>query len=338
MNIMRKLLSQGSTAGDSPGQESGGPSSPTRSGSTSTGAGKELLGLSHLKRLLSDYHNPPHPLSESEKEEKLYAMLPLFCKTFASCPSGTVTEKFGSDCKPFTKAVSRLLVVEVRRRAGLQSTEEAANKIASFLEVSQGNDQNALLISTPFNLLKVNETSEETSNGWMLLSGLNILGAEANPEILDIMTTTAVPSTLVKCLYLFFDLTPVPEDAEKSDAEFTPKERRILLQKMCIQVRVKFFFHLLCLHRLFWFQVMLHLCSHIPAVEELALKDDLTLLFSAVTSTCPKHNIVWRKTASDILLRISRTSLSQPVISYLHSKKEKEPTLSKLVGHTVISF
>ena len=34
-------------------------------------------------------------------------------------------------------------------------------------------------------------------------------------------------------------------------------------------------------------------CSYVPAVEELARKDDLTLLFLAVTSTCPGHNVAW---------------------------------------------
>ncbi len=115
------------------------------------------------------------------------------------------------------------------------------------------------------------------------------------------MTTASVPSTLVKCVYLFFDLPPLDEDQAKSDVEFTRKERRILLQKLIIQI-------------------LLRLCSHVPAVEELARKDDLTLLFSAVTSVCPRHNLMWRKTAADILLTISRSSLSQPVVSYLHSE------------------
>lgn len=53
------------------------------------------------------------------------------------------------------------------------------------------------------------------------------------------MSEVSVPSTLVKCLYLFFDL---PEIAEKeanfkdSSSDFTPKERRILLQKIFVQV------------------------------------------------------------------------------------------------------
>ena len=67
---------------------------------------------------------------------------------------------------------------------------------------------------------------------------------------------------------------------------------------------------------------MLRLCGHKSAVEELARKDDLTLLFSAISSVCPKHNVIWRKTSGDVLLTISRYSLSQPVISYLHNKEQ----------------
>ena len=66
--------------------------------------------------------------------------------------------------------------------------------------------------------------------------------------------------------------------------------------------------------------MLLRLCAHVPAVEELARKDDLTLLFSAISSVCPAHNTMWRKTSSDVLLTVSRHSLSQPVISYLHNK------------------
>ena len=87
------------------------------------------------------------------------------------------------------------------------------------------------------------------------------------------MTSSAVPSTLVKCLYLFFDLPKVDETPEQNEAEFSAKERRILLQKMFIQLLIR-------------------LCGFVPAVEELARKDDLTLLFSAVTSPVPEHNLV----------------------------------------------
>ena len=127
-----------------------------------------------------------------------------------------------------------------------------------------------------------------------------------------VMTVASLPSTLVKCLYLFFDLPKLDSeegigeeerDKEASEAgNYSSKEKRVLLQKIFLQVLIR-------------------LCTYQPAVEELARKDDLTLLFSAITSDCPSHNMMWRKTSADILLTISRHSLSQPVISYLHGKK-----------------
>lgn len=58
------------------------------------------------------------------------------------------------------------------------------------------------------------------------------------------MTAASLPSTLVKCLYLFFDLpeyespstdvTTLQADNESTD--FSASERRILLQKVFVQV------------------------------------------------------------------------------------------------------
>lgn len=64
-------------------------------------------------------------------------------------------EKF-RDILAFCQQVSRLMVSEIRRRASNQSTEAASCAIVKFLEI---------------------ENSEESSNGWMLLSTLNLLAA-----------------------------------------------------------------------------------------------------------------------------------------------------------------
>ena len=80
------------------------------------------------------------------------------------------------------------------------------------------------------------ESSEETSNGWMLLSAINLLSL-GPMSLIDCMTAASLPSTLVKCLYLFFDLPPlVQEDRLEAGCQFTPRERRVLLQKVVAQV------------------------------------------------------------------------------------------------------
>lgn len=53
------------------------------------------------------------------------------------------------------------------------------------------------------------------------------------------MTNSSVPSTLVKCLYLFFDLPEIsvpPSDTKLKHGEIPPHERRSMLQKIFAQV------------------------------------------------------------------------------------------------------
>lgn len=67
-------------------------------------------------------------------------------------------------------------------------------------------------------------------------------------------------------------------------------------------------------------QVLVRLCSHASPAEELARKDDLKLLFSAITSWCSQYNVMWRKSAAEVLMTLSRHGLSQPVVNYIHSE------------------
>lgn len=94
-------------------------------------------------------------------------------------------------------------------------TEAASCAIVKFLEI---------------------ESSEANSNGWTLLSTINLLSV-GDQALIDCMTAASLPSTLVKCLYLFFDLPNLPEDETVLEGcEFTMTERRILLQKIFVQV------------------------------------------------------------------------------------------------------
>ena len=38
------------------------------------------LGLNHLRRLFAEFRHPNRRASQEEQEEKLYTMIPLFCK------------------------------------------------------------------------------------------------------------------------------------------------------------------------------------------------------------------------------------------------------------------
>lgn len=69
---------------------------------------------------------------------------------------------------------------------------------------------------------------------------------------------------------------------------------------------------------LVFLQVLVRLCSHPYPADELARKDDLTLLFSAITSWCPQYNVMWRKSAAEVLMTLSRHGLTSNVVSYIH--------------------
>ncbi|XP_064458168.1 WD repeat and FYVE domain-containing protein 3-like isoform X2 [Ornithodoros turicata] len=272
MNIMRKLL----VGGHQGGGRGGGA---TEEGSSQSSSQHTALGLMHMHKLFAELTHPGHPLTQQEQEQRLYNMLPLFCKVFENSPAPDIVDKF-SDVLAFSKLVSKLMVSEIRRRASNQSTESASSAIAKFLEI---------------------ESTEEQSRGWMLLTSINLL-ASGGPQLVEVMTSSALPSTLVKCLYLFFDLPELKQpDHLEPHCEFTARERRILLQKVFVQVLVR-------------------LCSHAAPAEELARKDDLTLLFSAITTWCPPYNNVWRKSASEVLMTLSRHGLTSPVVNYIHSK------------------
>lgn len=283
---MRKLRSgtqssaAATVASNATSADSSGNTDNNEPGTDVPNSPRTQLSLQHLKKLFNEYTHPREPLSESERDFKLYNMLPLFCKVFGAARASEMSEKFW-DVLPFCQQLSRLMVSEIRKRASNQSTEAASIAIVKFLEI---------------------DNCEESSNGWMLLTSLNLLAA-GDSALIQTMTSASVPSTLVKCLYLFFDLPEIPEDeADKDDgSDFTARERRILLQKVFAQLLVR-------------------LCSYPYPAEELARMDDLMLLFSAITSQCPPYNITWRKTAAEVLTTLSRHGLSEPVVNYIHAK------------------
>ncbi|XP_048640681.1 WD repeat and FYVE domain-containing protein 3 isoform X7 [Marmota marmota marmota] len=255
------------------------------------------LGLMHLRRLFTELCHPPRHMTQKEQEEKLYMMLPVFNRVFGNAPPNTMTEKF-SDLLQFTTQVSRLMVTEIRRRASNKSTEKLCTLLPSkdFRATTPSEAASRAIVQ----FLEINQ-SEEASRGWMLLTTINLL-ASSGQKTVDCMTTMSVPSTLVKCLYLFFDLPHVPEAVGGAQNELPLAERRGLLQKVFVQILVK-------------------LCSFVSPAEELAQKDDLQLLFSAITSWCPPYNLPWRKSAGEVLMTISRHGLSVNVVKYIHEKE-----------------
>jgi len=74
-------------------------------------------------------------------------------------------------------------------------------------------------------------------------------------------------------------------------------------------------------------------------VDELTRRDDLLLLFNAISSNCPERNKPWRIQASDMLILIGKHTL-QTAISCIHSKlifSKKKKFISYLIDARCIS-
>lgn len=215
MNAMKRfLLGQGSQSASTPEANQGGGQPETVVGIKPSPSQHAALSLTHLRKLFSDFQQQ-HNFTDPERESRVYSMLPLFCRVFSHCPPTEMLDKF-PEVAQFCQQVSRLAVSEIRRRASNQSTAAASQAIASFLEMDT--------------------TAQDSGNGWMLLTCLNLLSL-GGPGLIEVMTAASVPSTLVKCLYLFFDLPDLENpDATVIGSEFTPRERRVLMQKCFGQV------------------------------------------------------------------------------------------------------
>lgn len=187
---------------------------------------------------------------KQELEKNIYKLLPLFMKTFNCSINETTPEikcdsqmkasssmqsfighrggnnKFNKnidlfdqfhDLPCFTQIISKLMVNEIRKRASQKTTQEASQSVVKFLELS------------PVNLSKQNDKLDpleedeidncENNCGWILLSTLNYLVCNCSSNLIPVMANVSLPSTLVKCLYLFFDLPEIKSTNDNSEDE-----------------------------------------------------------------------------------------------------------------------
>lgn len=235
------------------------------------------LCLRHLRKLFMEFRHSPTPMTVKDQENALFRMLPLFCKIFSNAKPNALTEKFGDVCQ-FAAHVSQLMVREIRKRAKNRNHEVASKAVMDFL---------------------LSDSVEETGSGWKLLTSLNILAGGETP-VLECMVAANLPSTMVKCLWLFYELPPVKETSGKTIED--------QLQDLEIVQKV-------------YSQILVKLCHSSATSNELVNTDDLSILFSAISCPCTKkHNIAWRSCVSEILMTVTRYGLNKEVINYIHGK------------------
>ncbi|KAM3726430.1 WD repeat and FYVE domain-containing protein [Dirofilaria immitis] len=227
------------------------------------------LTLLHLRKTFSEYCKVPLNGSK-DGDRKFDRVLPLFGRVMMMYPSPEeIVDKFKELC-PFTGHLCRHLVQEIRLRAANECTQLAASAILNFI------------------LPDVAEC-----RGWMLLNAVCYLSFTKQEQVIEVMCKAALPSTLIKALYLFFDLPPQVNE----DLTLSKQKLLVVFQK-----------------------VLKKLCEFNCVGEELTRKDDLYLLFVGSSSSCPAGNIEWREVVSQLLVVIISKNLSSSVTKYIHAK------------------
>ncbi|KAL6737025.1 hypothetical protein Aduo_010703 [Ancylostoma duodenale] len=222
------------------------------------------LTLLHLRKTFSEYMRIPLSGSRDVDPNRL---LPLFTKVMAMFTPTELKAEF-KEILNFTTFLCSVLVREVRQRAASHGTVEAATSIADYLQPSSA------------------------QKGWLLLNSIYFLISTEDEAIINAVCKVSLPSTLVKTIYLFFDL---PDNEE------------------LVESRQKLNELLTCL--------LDRLCSYRNVSEELAKKDDLLLLFVGSSSSLSEQNAQWRKTTARVLEALSAKSLTPVVIKYIHTKE-----------------
>ncbi|VDD74216.1 unnamed protein product [Mesocestoides corti] len=161
-------------------------------------------------------------------------------------------------------------------------TEDGSKLIAAFLETG-------LPESVPVADCAATYQFNELSHGNLLLLTLDKLSSSAS--LLECMSAAGVPSTLVKCLYIFLDLPCV------SNADF-------------LKNRIHF-------HQKFT-QLLQRVCLSSVAVEEVVNADALRHLFSAAVDPCQPANGHWRKSSCMILTTLAQNCLTALTLQYIH--------------------
>ena len=263
MNFFKGLIKGGSAR----------PTSPEGDGNL------DDLAVNHLRRLYSAYKRNYNPHNAKDNCEDLFIILPVFYNAFNKADQTEIAARF-PELFEFAKDVSAVFVVTIVDLARGGSAEATALTILYYFDVVDKPDKPAV--------------------GWNFLKTLHILSGGSS-ELIKALMKHNLCSVIVRILKVFLDLPPPKPAAANVAVEYTPRGKRVTLQKLLSSI----------LNRLL---------KHTACSEDLIVKGDIKYVFSAISSPCPMHNKIWRKSNSDLLVQLCRHSLSNEVINFIHSQ------------------
>jgi len=137
----------------------------------------------------------------------------------------------------------------------------------------------------------IRKPNQQENSGFNLLSTLNVLSM-GEVAIIECMVAASLPSTFVYVLKLFFSLR-VCYLGEDSLNE---------IQKLITSTFSK-------------------LCTYQVTAKELIRRNDLAMLFDALTCSCDPSHLLWRSGVSEVLNAITRNCLTKEVVEYIEEKR-----------------
>ena len=250
-----------------------------RSTSPEGDANHDDLAVNHLRRLYSCYKVNYNPHNPKDNCEDLYNILPVFYNAFNKAEQAGIASRF-PELVEFSNDVSAVFVVTVVDLARGGSTQMTALTILRYFDVIDKPDKPAV--------------------GWNFLRTFHILSG-GSPVLIKEMMKHNLCAVIVRILKIFLDLPPPKLTSPSVAFEYTPRGKRVTLQKLLSSI-------------------LSRLLKHNECSEDLIKKGDIKYVFSAISSPCPLHNKIWRKANSELLVQLCRHSLSNEVINFIHSQ------------------
>eukprot|EP00729_Bicosta_minor_P025727 gene25727-31101_t len=215
------------------------PPNPFLQGAGDGASAEQQLALRNLQMMLYKFKSLP---TEREKAAALRPLLQLFASIYEAADAYDMTKQLGkAEVYELSFHTSRCLVMEIKVRASDQSTEVAAQSLADFL-------------------------SQDGEFGALAIQVLTLLASKSEDIVMP-MAEMTLPSTLVKTLFLFFDL-PTPNSAL----------RKVSWGRMHARLS----------------KLLGSLAASPIVAKELVKAEDLSRLFDMLYSEVPAHNAMWR--------------------------------------------
>ncbi|EGT48714.1 hypothetical protein CAEBREN_32071 [Caenorhabditis brenneri] len=252
---------------------------------------ERTLSLLHLRKTFSEYLKIPVSGSRSNDPSRL---LPLFHKVMSMYTPQQLASEF-KEVVHFATFLCSVLVKEVRQRAASTGTIEAAQSIAEFLR--------------PGTELR----------GFSILEAIRFLLSSEDEIMIDAACKVSLPSTLVKTIYLFFDLPAAASVTIENSENDTDDEEELRKNNEKLHEMISQIMEGLCRFKILAEKKLRFLFRCVS--EELVRKDDLLLLFVGTTSQVSEANNNWRKLCARLLEVIADKSITNAVIKYVIVKK-----------------